>query len=103
MDKPTLLTAVDALLTNTHSRGSNYAYSQAARQFNSLLERAKSLYPTRPDIQCMESYEYTNIVNVLVFEDAAKRLKFALEIIPSSSAGQLLAQVRLPSDAPADA
>src|SRR5712664_299868 len=53
MDKPTLLTAVSSLLNNTHARGSNYAYEQAVRQFNSLLERAKFLYPTRPDIQCM--------------------------------------------------
>lgn len=102
MDKPTLLAAVSALLTNTHARGSNYAYEQGVRQFNSLLERAKSLYPTRPDIQSIQSYEYPNIAGVFVFEDAVKRLKSALELVPSTSAGQLLAQVNLPSDAPAD-
>ncbi len=102
MDKPTLLIAVNALLNNTHAQGSSYAYEQGVRQFNSLLERARALYQTRPDIQCMVDYEYPNIVNVFVYEDAVKRLKTALELVLSTAAGQLLAQVRLPPDAPPD-
>lgn len=102
MDKSTLAAAVNLLLTNTHKRGLSVAHEQAVCQYNSLLERAKSLYPSRPDIHSMKSYGITDTVNVEVFEDAASRLKSALEIGPVTSSGELLAQVRLPSDAPAD-
>jgi hypothetical protein len=102
LDKPTLLAAVTALLNNIHAKGSSFAYAQGVRQFNSLLGRAKLLYPTRPDIQSIASYDHPSLVNVFEFEDVAMRLKSALELVPSTSAGQLLAQVKLPSDAPAD-
>jgi hypothetical protein len=102
MDKTTLLLAVSALLTNTHPPGDSCAYPQAVRQFNSLLERAKTLYPTRPDINSIDEFKLFNITNVLVFEDAVKRVKFALELVPSTSDGELLAQIKLPADASDD-
>lgn len=101
MDKATLSVAVNALLVNTHPRNSSIAYEQAVCQFNSLLERAKALYPSRADIQSMKTYSIPDTVNVSVFEDAASRLKSALEIGSTTSSGELLAQVELPPDASA--
>lgn len=101
MDKATLSVAVSALLVSTHARNSTYAYAQAVSQFNALLERAKALYPNRADIQSMQSYSIPDSVNINVFEDAAGRLKSALEIGPTTSSGELLAQLQLPSDATA--
>src|SRR6185295_4589884 len=102
MDKATLTVAVSALLVNTHARNSTLSYENAVLQYNALLERAKDLYPNRADIQSMRTFGITDSVNVNVFEDAASRLKFALEIAAATSSGELLAQVRLPPDATAD-
>jgi hypothetical protein len=80
----------------------SYAYEQAVRQFNSLLELAKSLYPNRVDIQGMRGYGNEYFVHKDILADAVLRLKSALDLRPFSSAGEILAQVQLPPDAPDD-
>jgi len=103
MDRIALRDAVyklDHLTSGTQSEV--IAYEQGVLQFNSLLELAKSLYPNRVDIQAMQVYEYASLVPNHKFTDAVIRLKYALDLRPLSSAGEILAQVQLPSDAPGD-
>jgi tetratricopeptide (TPR) repeat protein len=82
--------------------GNAYAYDQAIKQFSSLLELAKTLYPNRADIQAMKGYETSIVVSKVNLDDAIRRLKHALDLRPFSSAGEKLAQFKLPSDAPDD-
>ena len=103
MDRIALRDAVyklDYLTSGTQSEA--IAYEQGVRQFNSLLELAKSLYPNRVDIQAIQEYEHPSLIPNHKFTDAVIRLKYALDLRPLSSAGEILAQVQLPSDAPDD-
>src|ERR1044071_9481768 len=50
----------------------------------------------------MQLYEFSSLVPNHKFTDAVTRLKYALDLRPLSSAGEILAQVQLPSDAPGD-
>lgn len=103
MDKITLRDAVYKLEElSRSSEGQTYAFDQAASQFSGLLEAAKQLYPDRADIQTIKGYESRLIVRQLDFTDAVLRLRHALDLRPSSSSGEMLAQIKLPSDAPAD-
>jgi hypothetical protein len=103
MDRIALRDAVYKLEQMPYSKeSSSYAYEQAVSQFNSLLELATSLYPNRADIHAIKQYQNLTIVDKELFADAIQRLKSAIELRPFSSAGELLAQVKLPSDAPTD-
>ena len=104
MDRIALRDAVYKLehLASANEAAESFAYEQGVRQFNSLLELAKSLYPNRVDIQAVRVYEHPTLVRNHEFMDAVLRLRFALELRPSSSTGEILAQVQLPSDAPDD-
>src|SRR5947208_42724 len=79
-----------------------FAYEQAVNQFNFLLDSAKLLYPDRADIQGMHSYQQLGLVLADKFKDAVYRFKHALDLRPLNSAGEMLSQIQLPSDAPAD-
>jgi len=80
MNKTELLKAVRILSgRSSHKRGSSYAHEQAVRQYNSLLECAKLLYPNRGDIQSLTDYKDPSHRDVLVYEDAVQRLQSALE------------------------
>jgi hypothetical protein len=103
MDRIALRDAVYQLAqSNFASEGGVFAYEQAVRQFNSLLELAKSLYPNRVDIQGIQGYTSLYIVYKDIFADVILRLKSALDLRPFSSAGEILAQVQLPPNAPDD-
>ena len=103
MDRIALRDAVyrlEQLASANKSRA--FAYEQGVQQFNYLLEHAKSLYPNRVDIQAIRLYQNPSSVQSHEFTNAVLRLKSALDLRPASSAGELLSQVQLPPDAPAD-
>lgn len=75
---------------------------QAISQFNALLKVAKFLYPNRADIQALKDYERVSYVRGDEFADAVRRLRSSLDLRPLGSASEVLAQIRLPPDAPAD-
>src|SRR5205085_8198688 len=58
--------------------------------------------PGRADIQGMHSYQHLHLVLADKFKDAVFRFKHALDLRPLNSAGEMLTQIQLPSDAPAD-
>ncbi|PYS87839.1 MAG: hypothetical protein DMF64_22165 [Acidobacteria bacterium] len=103
MDKVTLRDAIYKLDELAHTRDTEacYALGQAVSQFNSLLVAAKELYLDRADIQGMHSYEYA-LADKDDFKDAIARLRHAIDLRPHSSAGDMLAQIQLPPDAPSD-
>ncbi|HZH32163.1 MAG TPA: hypothetical protein VEY11_15465 [Pyrinomonadaceae bacterium] len=80
----------------------SFAFAQAVCQFNSLLDSAKLLYSERPDIQGLYSFSSPYVVRIGDFKDGVSRLKHALDLRPINSAGETLARIQLPSDAPAD-
>ncbi len=101
MDRVSLRDAVYKLMEMAND-DNPFAFTQAVNQFNYLLASAKSLYPERADIQGMHHYEHLHLVNTYVFMDAALRLKNAIDLRPFNTAGEVLAKIELPSDAPDD-
>ena len=102
MDKALLADAVRQLDKLVGIRFLGSALPQAVRQFNSLLETAQSLYPSRPDILALEGYELATLVDAEAFRDVVRRLKVALELRPPGSLSENVAKIQLPSDAPDD-
>ncbi|MEK6407092.1 MAG: hypothetical protein AABN34_09030 [Acidobacteriota bacterium] len=103
MNKASLRDAVNKLTEIAFAKhNAIFSYEQAACQYNSLLERAKELYQERVDIQSMRQYEQPDRVPPDVLENAILRLKSALDLSASNSSIELLARVKLPSDAPGD-
>ena len=105
MDRATLRKAVGLLETQSRAlTGQPYAPDQAVRQFNALLEEAKSLYQERVDIQALQAlggasgFAFLILGEVLV--DSVRRLGSALDLRTAGSAADMLAGLRLPSDAP---
>jgi hypothetical protein len=78
----------------------DYAHVQAVRQFNSLLELAKSHYPNRVDIQALGELE--SLIRNHDLKESIFVLKTALDLRAPSSAAETIAQIKLPSDAPPD-
>lgn len=102
MDKALLLDAVRQLDV-LGSKGSDiFAREQAVRQFNALLEQAKSFYPNRPDINAIVPYADVKSVFREVFLDVALRLRQSLELRPPGSIAQIVDSVTLPPDASAE-
>lgn len=66
-----------------HPRGSEYAYPQAVRQFNALLEAAKVKYPDRPDIRALGAFPGPMITHSDELGDSVQRLLDALETEPT--------------------
>jgi hypothetical protein len=103
MDKITLRDAVYKL--SELSLGevtSDQAYDQAAYQFTSLLEAAKSIYPDRVDISAMKGFTGRILVYQHELADSISRLKHAIDLRPFSSPAETFAQISLPADAPSD-
>lgn len=103
MDKITLRDAVYKLSELSLGQStSDHAYDQAAYQFTSLLEAAKSIYPDRADILAMKGF--TGRIDVYQHElkDSILRLKHAIDLRPLSSPAETFAQINLPPDAPDD-
>ena len=98
MNKTLLAEAVETL----HALGSGdkpYARKQAVRQFDTLLQQAKNLYPDRPDVAAIAAYGSTFVL-ADDFDDATDRLNRALQLRPPGPSG--LEQILLPPDAPED-
>ena len=107
MDRATLREAVGLLETQSSALTDQpYAPDQAVRQFNALLEEAKALYQERVDIQALQVLEGASGVTFLilgqVLVDSVSRLRSALDLRPAGSAADVLAGLRLPSDASED-
>jgi len=107
MDRVTLREAVGLLETQSSAlTGQPYAPNQAVRQFDALLEEAKSLYQERIDIQALQELGGasggTALILGEVLVDSVSRLRSALDLHPAGSAADVLAGLRLPSDAPED-
>jgi len=109
MDIGTLGDAINSLYSTTvgPSEGPvSSARQQAVRQFNALLNDAKTYYPDRSDIQSLQGYNPTNGSSISVpvddFDDAVARLKSAIFLRPIGSAGDTFAQIQLPSAVPVD-
>ena len=88
MDRVTLREAVGLLETPSSApTGQVFAPNQAVRQFNALLEEAKSLYQERIDIQALQVFGIVSsgpsfiIGEVLV--DSVRRLGSALDLRPA--------------------
>jgi len=95
MNKTELLKAIRVLSgQSSHKRGATYAHEQAVRQYNSLLECAKLLYPNRGDIQSLTDYKDPSHQDVFVYEDAVQRLKLALESLSEDEKAPVLAGSR---------
>jgi hypothetical protein len=101
MDKVLLTNAVRQL-HGSIMPAPNVAYERAVRQFNALLNTAKSLFPSRPDIVAIEGFDEPRYVNAQELMDVTGRLKGALELQTPGSLGDLVAEIRLPADAPAE-
>jgi hypothetical protein len=99
MDKVLLLDAMRRLDVQI-GVGSTFALPQAVRQFNALLETAKTLYPSRPDIVSMEVYENEKGVIANEFTDVVHRLRVALELRQPGSLTDVVAGISVPADAP---
>lgn len=97
MDKSLLLDAIIAL-TKSDLTSSSHGRPQAVRQFNALLKRAHELYPNRPDIDAMESYDDVRYVSVEEFRDVAMRLRTALELRRPGSITDIVESIELPAD-----
>ncbi|RYZ70710.1 MAG: hypothetical protein EOP09_05685 [Proteobacteria bacterium] len=77
-----------------------YARIQAVRQFNALLEQAKNLYPSRPDINAINNYIANDRVICVDLVDASKRLLASLELRRPGALSEAIESISLPSDAP---
>lgn len=107
MDRVTLREAVGLLETQSSALTDQpYAPDQAIRQFNALLEEAKSLYHERVDIQALQVLEAVSGATFLilgqVLVDSVSRLRSALDLKPLGTAAEVLAGLQLPNDAPED-
>jgi hypothetical protein len=101
MDKALLTNAVRQLHSSIKPTPAT-AYGHAVRQFNALLRTAKSLFPSRPDIVAIEEFADSRYVNAHELMDVSGRLSAALELRTPGSLGDLVAEIRLPADAPAE-
>ncbi len=107
MDRATLREAVGLLETQSSAlTGQPYAPDQAVRQFDALLEEAKSLYQERIDIQALQVFGGasggTALILGEVLVDSVSRLRSALDLRPLGSAADMLAGLQMPSDASED-
>ncbi len=107
MDRATLREAVGLLETQSSAlTGQPYAPNQAVRQFDALLEEAKSLYQERIDIQALQVFGGasggTALIIGEVLVDSVRRLRSALDLRPVGSAADMLAGLQMPSDASED-
>lgn len=101
MDKMTLRDAVYKLSELTLGQAiSDHAYDQAANQFTSLLEVAKSTYPDRADIVAMKGFTGRIVVYQHELKDSILRLRHAIDLRPFSSPAETFEQINLPADAP---
>lgn len=99
MDKTLLLNAARQLNESDMAEG-NHARPQAVRQFHALLEHAKALHPSRPDIESLESFGDPRYVNGSELRDAARRLLSALDLRRPGAVTESAASIELPPDAP---
>lgn len=97
MEKALHLDAVATLADSKLISGNN-GLPQAVRQFNALLSKAHELYPSRPDICAMEVYEHIEYVPSLEFQDAAQRLREAIELRRPGTVTDIVDSIRLPLD-----
>jgi hypothetical protein len=97
MEKSLLLEAVRQLNESDLLVGTSVRY-QAFLQFGALLERAKTLYPSRPDIKSLQPP--SSLSSSDTFRDAIQRLLSALELRQPGTASDLAASIELPPDAP---
>ncbi len=100
MDKALLLDATRQLDELGSNMSDTYAFDQAVRQFNALLEQAKSSYPNRADIIAVLPYKTVTSVRKAEFMDATYRLRKSLELRPPGSITQAVDGILLPLDAP---
>lgn len=105
MDRAVIREAVGLLETQSRAlTGRTFAPDPAVRQFNALLKEAKSRYEERVDIQALQPFGEasggTGMINGDVLVDSVRRLRSALDLRPVGSAADMLAELRLPSDAP---
>lgn len=100
MDKLLLLDAVQKMVANVGG-GINWAHAQAVRQFNALLEEAKVLHASRPDILALEPYERVEFVEKREFTDALVRLHASLELRKPGAITETASTINLPEDASA--
>src|SRR5262245_24916869 len=101
MDKSLLLDAAKELASSGCGDG-DYAHPQAVRQFNALLGQAKLLYPSRPDITCIEVFTSLGGVESDEYRDSVHRLKAALELRPPGTVSASASEIMLPPDATDD-
>jgi len=101
VDKVLLLDAVRQLDTLV-GVGQQFALPQAVRQFNALLQHAKSLYPSRPDIVAIGSYADVAYVNPQEFTDVVRRFRAAVELRQPGSITEVVSGITLPPDASDD-
>ncbi len=97
MDPKLLLDAVCALERLHRPQA---PHNQDLWLFNALLGEAKALYPHRPDILALRGYDPSTYCSLDDFMGSVERLRVALELRPPASVAQLLAEIRLPPDAP---
>lgn len=107
MDRATLREAVGLLETQSSAlTGQPYAPDQAVRQFDALLEEAKSLYQERIDIQALQVFGGASGGTALILGEvlvvSVSRLRSALDLRPVGSAADVVAGLQLPSDASDD-
>lgn len=98
MDKSLLLDAARQLDALGCNPSDTFAFEQAVRQFNALLDQAKLLYPNRPDIIAVLPYEEVTRTYTGVFTDAIHRLRLSLELRPPGSISQVVDGILLPPD-----
>src|SRR5215216_331196 len=97
MDRLLLLDAVRQLEEIGTGQGV-YAWAQGVRQFNMLLEDAKSQLAGRHDIQALEAFEDVDHLSRDVFRDAIKRLHSALALRPPPAIVGFLTEMVAPLD-----
>ena len=98
------LLLVDAVrqLEQLGTGSGNFASEQGVRQFNALLDEAKTQFHGRHDVQALSQFERTTHVDRDVFRDAVVRLLRALELRPPAAVAAFLAEVTLPENAAGD-
>jgi diguanylate cyclase (GGDEF)-like protein len=100
MDKTLLIKLVRQLDTGGIERvreNSIYASAQPVRQFNQLLQEAKSLYPNRPDIVALEPCELERYTEHAPFLDTIRRFRAALELDAGRAKDQKFSILDAPS------
>ncbi|HUS11112.1 MAG TPA: hypothetical protein VMZ30_11665 [Pyrinomonadaceae bacterium] len=74
------------------------APSQGVRQFNALLQDAKTEFAGRHDIQALTPFVSVDLVDRDVYRDAMKRLRAALELRPPAAIAAFLAEMVMPDN-----